>query len=305
MAPSDPGDTVMPPAFVDPLGHAPLQPGADGLSLIAPGSGTVWPVSAGIADLVHPRPQPTDPAPPQFDRPLPAVEEAFLRWTFRAFGGDEDTLRRKVIDKLDLAPDAVVLDNACGGGANTRLLQERLPRGVLCSTDISLELLAHGAGRFATDTGCRTIWCGANALYLPFPDQSFDAVLSTGGFNQFGDPVRAIAEMTRVTRPGGRIVIADEGYAPWLQQTLTGQMVLNDNPLMACAPPLQALPAVAQEVRLEWHLGNAYYCLDFRVGAAPPAVDLDLPHEGLRGGTIRSRFEAMRQRHETETGADR
>ncbi|SOC15208.1 class I SAM-dependent methyltransferase [Rhodobacter maris] len=299
-------DDALLPAYLDPVHHAPLQTGADGASLIEPVSGAVYQIENGIADLVHPRPRADDPELPRFDRPLYAVEEAFLKWTFRAFGSDEAELRARVVDKLDLAPDAVVLDNACGTGANTRLLQARLPRGILYNTDLSMELLAHGADRLAAEgpgTGCRTIWCGANALYLPFADKSFDAVLSTGGFNQFGDPVRAIAEMTRVTRTGGRIVIVDEGYAPWLRPTLTGQMVVNDNPLMAYDPPIAALPDVAQEVRVEWMLGNAYYCLDFRVGAAPSPVDLDLPHEGLRGGTIRSRFAAAQQRRAAE--ADR
>ena len=308
---SDNSDTVMarrsaiPPAFVDPVIRAPLRPGADGATLVGPSGGAVYQMRNGIADLVHPRPRADGPQTQRFDRPLAAVAEAFLEWTFHAFGGDEAQVRGHIIDKLDLSPDAVVLDNACGTGATTRLLQERLPQGVLCNGDISMELLAYGADRVAAEGGgptCRTIWFGANALHLPFADNSFDAVLSIGGFNQFGDIARAMAEMTRVTRTGGRVVIADEGYAPWLRKTTIGQMVLNDNPLMAHEPPIAHLPEVAHEVRLEWLLGNAYYCLDFRVGDAPPGVDVDLPHMGTRGGTMRSRFEAAVPRRDAEGG---
>lgn len=303
-------DTAMAraPDFVDPVTHAPLRRGDDEVTLVEPLSGAVYRIENNIADLVHPRPQDDDPRTPRFDRPLPAVVEAFLTWTFGAFGGDEAELRGRIIDKLDLAPDAIVLDNACGTGASTRHLQARLPHGVLCNTDLSMELLAYGASQMAAEAEgvtCRTIWCGANALHLPFADNSFDAVLSIGGFNQFGDAAKAVAEMTRVTRTGGRIVIADEGYAPWLRQTLLGRMVINDNPLMAFEPPVAALPEVAQDVRLEWMLGNAFYCLDFRVGDAPPQIDIDRPHEGLRGGTIRSRYEAARQRRgEAMNGED-
>ena len=282
------------PAFVDPISHGALQLGSDGTSLVEPRTGAVYQMHNDVADLVHPRPMAEAANAPQFDRPLPEVIEAFLEWTFRAFDGDEEKLRGHVIDKLHLNKDSVVLDVASGSGATTRLLQDRLPQGVLCNSDISLELLAHAVNRDAKEanpTTCRTIWVGANALHLPFADDSFDAVISIGGFNQFGDFKGALAEMTRVTRTGGRIVVADEGYAPWLRETLTGRMVLNDNPLMGHEPPLAHLPEVAQEVHLEWLLGNAFYCLDYRVGAAPPAVDVDLPHQGLRGGTMRSRFE--------------
>lgn len=282
------------PAFVDPINRKPLQSGDDGASLVEPSTGNAYPLRNGIADLVQPRMASDGFDPKRFDRPLPLVTEAALRWTFRAFGGDEMQLRSRVLDKLELKPDAVVLDNCSGTGATARLLQDRLPRGVLCNGDLSLELVVHAVQRAAEEdheATCRTVWFGANALHLPFADDSFDAVVSMGGFNQFGDAARAIAEMTRVTRPGGRIAIADEGYAPWLRHSLTGRMVLNDNPLMAHMPPLEHLPEVARDVRLEWMLGNAFYCIDFRVGEAPPVVDVDLPHEGLRGGTMRSRYE--------------
>ncbi len=288
------GSAAIPP-FVDPLNRKPLHSGGDGASLFEPSTGNVYPLREGIPDLVHPRRASAGFDPQRFDRPFPLVTELALKWTFRAFGGEEVQLRSRVLDKLELKPDAVVLDKCAGTGATARLLQDRLPRGVLCNGDLSMELVLHAVQKAAgEDKGstCRTMWFGANALHLPFADDSFDAVVSIGGFNQFGDAARALAEMTRVTRPGGRIAIADEGYAPWLRHTMTGRMVLNDNPLMAHMPPLEHLPEVALDVRLEWMLGNAFYCLDFKVGEAPPFVDLDLPHEGLRGGTMRSRYKS-------------
>jgi SAM-dependent methyltransferase len=45
---------------------------------------------------------------------------------------------------------------------------------------------------------------------LPFPDGSFDAVYSVGGFNYFRDHVAALREMRRVARPGSPVVVADE-----------------------------------------------------------------------------------------------
>ncbi len=50
----------------------------------------------------------------------------------------------------------------------------------------------------------------AEAENLPFPDASFDACWSVGGFNYFSDHEAALSEMRRVTKPGGPVVVADE-----------------------------------------------------------------------------------------------
>ena len=50
----------------------------------------------------------------------------------------------------------------------------------------------------------------AEAENLPFPDATFDATFSVGGFNLFRDPLLAYREMQRVTRSGGLVVVADE-----------------------------------------------------------------------------------------------
>lgn len=50
----------------------------------------------------------------------------------------------------------------------------------------------------------------AEAENLPFADATFDASLSVGGFNYFGDHERALREMRRVTKPGSPVVVADE-----------------------------------------------------------------------------------------------
>jgi SAM-dependent methyltransferase len=54
-----------------------------------------------------------------------------------------------------------------------------------------------------------TAFAVADAGYLPFPAESFTAVLSTSALRHFDDPVCAAREMARVLRPGGRMVVAD------------------------------------------------------------------------------------------------
>ena len=44
---------------------------------------------------------------------------------------------------------------------------------------------------------------------------------------------------------------------------------------------------------MRWIIGNCFYLIDFRVGNGPPELDLDLPHKGRRGGTMRRRYYGM------------
>ncbi len=56
---------------------------------------------------------------------------------------------------------------------------------------------------------------GGDALQLPFHDQAFDAVTISFGLRNVADPDLALAELLRVTRPGGRLVICEFGHLPW------------------------------------------------------------------------------------------
>ena len=58
------------------------------------------------------------------------------------------------------------------------------------------------------DDRARTVWLRSWADALPFADGSFDAVICKGAIDHFDRPERAIAEMARVTRQRGRVVLA-------------------------------------------------------------------------------------------------
>jgi SAM-dependent methyltransferase len=86
--------------------------------------------------------------------------------------------------------------------------------------DIARTRLEGCLRRFPTMAG-RLAWAAGEAL--PYRDQTFDACLSVGGFNYYGDHATALREMRRVTRPGGTIVVADE--APWLVRCGIGHIL--------------------------------------------------------------------------------
>ena len=97
-----------------------------------------------------------------------------------------------------------VLDVACGTGVLTREAASRAgPTGTVTGFDLSPEMLAVAA---RLSPGLR--WQQGSAESLPFPDQSFDAVVSQFGLMFFPDPVAGLREMMRVLVPGGRLAVA-------------------------------------------------------------------------------------------------
>jgi ubiquinone/menaquinone biosynthesis C-methylase UbiE len=217
--------------------------------------------------------------------------DAVMDWLFRSFYEDEVAVRGKMIDLLDLKPGNRVLETGAGTCRDSVHLAKRVgPRGVVFVQDLSAAMLAVGRERMVASGFDRAEFFVGNAAHLPFPDGTFDAVFHFGGINLFTDQSRAIAEMARVVKVGGKVVFGDEGIAPWLREKPHGQVLMNSNRLYRYTPPIDKLPECARDACVRWFLGNAYYTVDFRVGDGPPKLDLDLPILGQRGGTHRTRF---------------
>jgi ubiquinone/menaquinone biosynthesis C-methylase UbiE len=119
-------------------------------------------------------------------------------------------------EALDLRAGQTVLDVAAGNGNATLAAARRW--GDVTSTDYVPALLQQGAKR-AEAEGLRVSFLEADAENLPFPDASFDVVLSTFGVMFTPDHDRAAAELLRVCRPGGKI-----GMANWTPEGFIGQL---------------------------------------------------------------------------------
>jgi SAM-dependent methyltransferase len=117
-------------------------------------------------------------------------------------------------EALDLRPGSKVLDVAAGNG-NATLAAARRECDVV-STDYVPALLERARARAAAD-GLDVRFEEADAENLPYPDASFDAVLSTFGVMFTANQERAAAEMARVCREGGRI-----GLANWTPESFVG-----------------------------------------------------------------------------------
>lgn len=117
--------------------------------------------------------------------------------------GQDRRWRRETIRRLDLKPGERLLDLGAGTGDLGRAALRQQPGLHLVSADFSLEMLLAGkrSGRLP--------WLEADALHLPFEDNSFEAVVSGFLLRNVGDLQAALKEQYRLLKPGGRMAVLE------------------------------------------------------------------------------------------------
>jgi demethylmenaquinone methyltransferase/2-methoxy-6-polyprenyl-1,4-benzoquinol methylase len=117
--------------------------------------------------------------------------------------------RQRAVDRAEVGPGSDALDVACGTGDLALELRRRIGAdGRVVGSDFS-ERMLELARRKSGEQGLAVEFGWADALDLPYGDASFDAVTIGFGARNLADLDRGIAEMTRVLRPGGRLVILE------------------------------------------------------------------------------------------------
>lgn len=166
----------------------------------------------------------------------PSAVRARKVWT----AGDFDRIAQgfagdaaRFVERLRLAAGERVLDVACGTG-NLALPAAR-GGAVVTGLDIAPNLLDVARRRAAAeDLAIR--FDEGDAAALPYPDGAFDTVVTMFGAMFAADPARAASELIRVTRPGGRIAMAN-----WVPDGFIGRMLRMH---VEMVPPPAGVPSV-------------------------------------------------------------
>jgi SAM-dependent methyltransferase len=151
--------------------------------------------------------------PQEMDAALAARMAAALEQ--RAADARQQAFRDDYLARLDLAPDARLLDLGCGTGALARHLAGRPGfRGTVLGLDLSPTFLA-AAGRLATEEGVadRVTFRVGDAAATGLPDGACDAAILHTVLSHVADPAAVLGEAARVVRPGGRVAAFDGDYA--------------------------------------------------------------------------------------------
>jgi ubiquinone/menaquinone biosynthesis C-methylase UbiE len=278
-----------------PQSQAPLRLENDHL---VSSDGRLFPIENGVPNLVWPPELSEIEARTrnEYDRVAEQIYDAALNWQFAALYEDEETVRELMIDMLDPRPGARILEVGCGTGRDSYRLARRLDAsGELFLQDLSGGMVHTCVKRMSEYDRemrfkCTLRYSVSNATYLPFASNFFDAVFHFGGFNEFSDASKAGEEFARVVKPGGTVLFGDESVGPWLRDTEFGKIVTTNNPLFAHKLPLESIPVCARDVTVRWIMANCFYIITFKKGDGAPPLNLDLTHQGWRGGSMRSRY---------------
>lgn len=156
-------------------------------------------------------------------------------------GGMHRLWKRFTVEQSGVRPGQRVLDVAGGTGDLARLFAQRVgPSGAVVLSDFNFSMLSRGRDRL-TDAGLVLPLVQCDAERLPFPSGHFDCVCIGFGLRNVTRKAEALREMTRVLRPGGRVLVLEfsQVWAPlkplydaYSFQVLPrlGRMVTGDEP---------------------------------------------------------------------------
>lgn len=253
--------------------------------------GTRYPIVEGLPYLLYPAELPKEEQDiiGWYERNY-ASYDAFLPLTFQTFGVDEQHERLRMIEQLDIQPHHKVLETGAGTGRDSVLIAQRLGKeGELHVHDIFDKILKLSYEKL-NEVEVPVTYTISNAIYLPYPDNYFDVYYHFGGFNTFSDKKRAFAEISRVVKPGGKVIVGDESMPAWLRERDFGKVLINSNPHYNYELPLAYMHESARNVKVEYIIGGVFYYIYYTVGEGDPYADFDFEIPGPRGGTHRTRY---------------
>lgn len=135
--------------------------------------------------------------------------------TLRAIADFASPLKARLAQLLSPRPGDCLLDVGCGPGLDTHALAPLVqPGGLVAGVDLDVDMLRHAEGLAAgRNDRDRVAHVAGNGTSLPFADAAFDGCRCERVFQHTCNADALAAELVRVARPGGRIVVADTDWA--------------------------------------------------------------------------------------------
>jgi ubiquinone/menaquinone biosynthesis C-methylase UbiE len=148
----------------------------------------------------------------EFVRWSDSYDRCILQWLI--FGPSHRVLIRRIREVVGDRP-ARILDVGCGTGLFASRMRAVLPQVEVCGVDLVAEMLNKGQYRWRSHRE-HVLPIQGDSERLPFAAGTFDVVTCSNSFHHYSRQDRAIGEMARVLRTGGRLMIID-GYrdGPW------------------------------------------------------------------------------------------
>ena len=118
-----------------------------------------------------------------------------------------------------------VLDIGCGGGVDTMAAAIMVrPTGRVVGVDMSSEMVERARENLSETHLANVSFQESSAEDLPFLDKDFDVVISSGVFNLIPDKRKALKEVFRVMKPGGRLMMADQVLTGYLSEDVKARI---------------------------------------------------------------------------------
>jgi ubiquinone/menaquinone biosynthesis C-methylase UbiE len=214
----------------------------------------------------------------EFIRWSESYDRCILQWLL--VGPSHRALIRRIRGVVGDRP-ARVLDVGCGTGLFASRLRAALPNVEVCGIDLVAEMIRKGRDRWRHHRP-HVLPVQGDSERLPFAAGTFDVVTCSNSFHHYPRQDRAVLEMGRVLKPGGRLMIVD-GYrdAPW------GWFIFDvcvaaveGNIHHASARRFRELMAAAgmRSISQRRHRGPAPFLFSEGVAAAPASASVPAPH---------------------------
>lgn len=117
-----------------------------------------------------------------------------------------DTMRDNVAELANIRQNSRVLDVGCGTGYTTEAVLKKAPLGEVDGIDLTPQQLRKAASKLKPKKAILNLSRG-DTENLPFRDETFDAVVSVGAVEYLPHPKKALQEMARVVKHGGKVVV--------------------------------------------------------------------------------------------------